>query len=158
MALEIEVRCARRRGVEAILSAKAIRLSGLSRIVQGTITFWSGGARPFHVGHGDLAQHPAADGVVDERRAEGLGEALPLQGLLVRVHGEGDVDGDDEGEVDLRLGRAWAGPGASSAHRQSQPCGKTGEAGTNHRSLLVGSRIGPGSVPASETKARSHPD
>ena len=42
MALEIEVRCARRRGVEAILSAKAIRLSELSRTVQGTITFWSG--------------------------------------------------------------------------------------------------------------------
>jgi hypothetical protein len=39
MALEIEVRCARRKGVEAILSAKAIRLSELSSTVQGTITF-----------------------------------------------------------------------------------------------------------------------
>ena len=39
MALEIEVRCARLRGVDAILSAKAIRPSELSRIVQGTMIF-----------------------------------------------------------------------------------------------------------------------
>jgi hypothetical protein len=41
MAPEIEVRCARRRGVEAMRSAKAMMPSGFSSTVQGTITFWS---------------------------------------------------------------------------------------------------------------------
>jgi hypothetical protein len=41
IAPEIEVRCARRIGVEAIRSAKAMMLSGLSSTVQGTTTFWS---------------------------------------------------------------------------------------------------------------------
>jgi hypothetical protein len=37
-------------------------------------------------------------------RPEGADEAFPLQGLLLRIHGVGDVDRDDEGEVHLGLG------------------------------------------------------
>jgi hypothetical protein len=90
---------------------------------------------------------------MNELGAEGLGEAFPLQGLLVRIHGKGDIHRDHESEVDLgfslRLGRRGQKP-----PQADKCCGKAGEAGTNHRILLYGSRIGWESVPASGSKAR----
>ena len=62
------------------------------------------GAGPFEVDDRDLAEQAAPDGVVDLGRAEGIGEALPLQRELVHVHRVGDVDRDHEGEVDLGIG------------------------------------------------------
>ena len=82
---------------------------------------------------------------MDELGAEGLGEAFPLQGLLLRVHGEGDVDGDDEGEVDLRLGRGL-GQGRRDGQRPQtgQPAARRVKPERTIAVSLLGSRIGSG--------------
>ena len=125
MALEIEVRWARPQGRRGDLVGEGHEALGIVEHGPGDDHLLVRRAGPFHVGDGDLAQHAAPDRIVDELGAEGLGEAFPLEGLLVRIHGKGDVDGHDEGEVDLGLGVDWA-RGAATDHRQDQSCGEGG--------------------------------
>ena len=44
------------------------------------------------------------------RVAEGGDITVPLQALLVEVHRQGDIDGDDQLQVDLGLGQRWSDP------------------------------------------------
>ena len=61
-------------------------------------------AGPLEIGDGDAAQRPAADCLDEAGIAERLDVAVALEALLVRVHRPGHVDGQDELEIDLRLG------------------------------------------------------
>ncbi len=133
MAPEIEVRCARRRGVEAILSAKARIDFGIVEDRPGHDHLLVVGAGPFDIGDGDPAEHAATDRVVDERRLERLRKSLALQGLLLRIHRIGDVDRDHEREIDLRIG---AGREDGERQKEREPEDEAVETTHNHRGLL----------------------
>ena len=104
IAPEIEVRWARRTGWAATFSAKSGSALGAVEDAPRHDHPLVPGAGPLEVDDRDLAEHAAPDRVVDLGRAEGIGEALPLQRELVHVHRVGDVDRDHEGEVDLGIG------------------------------------------------------
>jgi hypothetical protein len=61
------------------------------------------GTGPFDIHDCNTAQHAFADGVMDLRGSECLNEALPLEVLLVRLHGQGDIHRQHERQIDLGL-------------------------------------------------------
>ena len=80
-------------------------------------------ARPFHVDDGDLALGPRHQGVDHVLVAEGVDIAVALQFVLVLVHGLGDIDGEDQFEVDPPHGCALLrrdGRGKAEKPRQRQ--------------------------------------
>ena len=60
-------------------------------------------AGPFEIGDGDLAMHALLQRVEKFRRRQAEDVALALQRLLVRIHRVGNIDGDDEFDVDIGL-------------------------------------------------------
>ena len=68
------------------------------------------GPGPFDVHHRNASQHALPDGLVHLGGPEGLDEALPLEFLLVRLHRQGDIDGQHEREIDLGLGAGTPDP------------------------------------------------
>ena len=60
---------------------------------------------PLHVDHGDAPQHAPADRLMDLGGLERLDEAVSLELLLIRLHGEGDIDRQHQREIDP----GWAG-------------------------------------------------
>ena len=58
---------------------------------------------------------------MDFRGLERLDEALPLKGLLIRLHGEGDINVEYEREIDLGCGqpRSIREPCRDCQHRNS---------------------------------------
>ena len=86
--------------------------AGLSMMVQGMTTVCAGRPRPLHVGDGDAPVRPRGDGLLHLGIAQGLHVAVALQALLVHVHGQRHVHGQDQLEVDGRL-------------RSAAPCGRS---------------------------------
>ncbi len=76
-------------------------LSMPSMTIQGDDHVLVPGSRPLDIGDGDLAVHALGDGVEDDGRFQRLDIALALQGLLLGVHRVGDVDGQDEFDIDF---------------------------------------------------------
>ena len=113
MAPEIEVRQIRPVGERASRSANSRASSAPSTTVQGTTTLWSVSptipCRSRKCGRASRCGSRRGRG-----RTERLDEALPLQFLLLRIHGMGDVHRKHEGEIDLPSGlrrpREWPGP------------------------------------------------
>ena len=60
------------------------------------------GPGPLDVGHGDAADEALAHRPLHHLRAEGGDVALALNPLFLRIHREGHVDGEDEGDIDVR--------------------------------------------------------
>src|SRR6185369_5376534 len=66
--------------------------------------------RPLEVGHGHLAARPGPQRLKEVFRDDGLCVALALNGKFVHIHRIGDVDGDNELDID---GRYMPGVGES---------------------------------------------
>src|SRR5206468_1334120 len=108
-------------------------------------------AGPFHVDDGDTADGAATDGLDHLRRAERVHVAAALQALLVLVHRIGDIDGQNEREVDLtgRVGGAGArGEGRKAHESESENCGDDefqALRSTRHRTTPIS--VGPSVAP-----------
>ena len=107
-AAEIEVMRAREMGAASSPSAKARAACGAIDHGPGHDDLLGGRARPLHVGDDDAAVGARGDGLVHLGVAERHDVAVALQALLVEVHRQRHVDGDDELEVDGGLGERGA--------------------------------------------------
>ena len=104
IAPEIEVRDARRIGVLHDFIGDGVRRLGPVDQAPRDDDLLVGGCRPFEIGHRDPAVRAALQRLQELLGDDRLRIAFPLQRKFVQVHRIGDVDGEDEFDVDGRIG------------------------------------------------------
>ena len=102
-AAEIDVMRAREIGAASSWSANGLGGRGAVDDGPGDHHRLAGRPRPFHVGDGDAPVRPRGDGLLHLGIAQGLHVAVALQALLVHVHGQRHVHGQDQLEIHRRL-------------------------------------------------------